>query len=131
MFHTDQFYFSVFDVFNINYEAEKTSLRVPTLKVIRSGESDTLQCSVQETTSSCAEEQSVYWLKHGSGESYEGIIYTHVDISVKEALRLVFPHRAAATLFLRADSDLMMLEFTTVLWLHVERFSLGMEQKSM
>lgn len=81
MFHTDQFYFSIFDVLNINYEAEKISLRVSTLKVIRSGESDTLQCSVQETASGCAEEQSVYWVKHGSRESHKGIIYSHVDSS--------------------------------------------------
>ncbi|KAK3542362.1 hypothetical protein QTP86_025866 [Hemibagrus guttatus] len=61
--------------------AEKTNLHVPNQKVIRSGESDTLQCSVQETASSCAEEQSVYWLKLGSGESHKGIIYTHVNNS--------------------------------------------------
>ncbi|XP_047657384.1 uncharacterized protein LOC113656586 [Tachysurus fulvidraco] len=48
--------------------------------VLENGESLTLQCSVQAITSSC-EEPSVYWFRHGSGESDPGIIYTHGNTS--------------------------------------------------
>ncbi|XP_036419485.1 uncharacterized protein LOC118803088 [Colossoma macropomum] len=44
---------------------------------VKSGESVTLQCSV--TPLSCSGEHSVYWFRHGSGESHPGIIYTHGD----------------------------------------------------
>ncbi|XP_066537396.1 uncharacterized protein [Hoplias malabaricus] len=46
---------------------------------VKSGESITLQCSVQMIALSCSGEHSVYWLRHGSGESPPGIIYTHGD----------------------------------------------------
>ncbi|KAI4889687.1 hypothetical protein NFI96_031995 [Prochilodus magdalenae] len=42
---------------------------------VKSGESVTLQCSVASL--SCSGEHSVYWYRHGSGESHPGIIYTH------------------------------------------------------
>ncbi|KAG7316473.1 hypothetical protein KOW79_020014 [Hemibagrus wyckioides] len=82
------------------FQAEKTSLHVPTLKVIRSGESDTLQCSVQEMASSCAEER-VYWLKHGLGESHKGIIYTHEDSSdqCKRSSEAGFPTQSCSYSF--------------------------------
>ncbi|XP_053097937.1 immunoglobulin alpha-2 heavy chain-like isoform X3 [Pangasianodon hypophthalmus] len=59
-------------------EAEEMKRHPPTLTVMENGESLTLQCSVQAFNSSC-EEQSVYWFRNGSGESYPGIIYTHGD----------------------------------------------------
>ncbi|XP_037400844.1 uncharacterized protein LOC108440841 [Pygocentrus nattereri] len=38
-------------------------------------DSVTLQCSV--LTERCSGDHSVYWFRHGSGESHPGIIYTH------------------------------------------------------
>ncbi|KAI4884736.1 hypothetical protein NFI96_028499 [Prochilodus magdalenae] len=51
--------------------------RPVTEMIIKTGESVTLQCSVQSLTSDCSGEHSVYWIRHGSGESHPGIIYTH------------------------------------------------------
>ncbi|XP_053097935.1 immunoglobulin alpha-2 heavy chain-like isoform X1 [Pangasianodon hypophthalmus] len=59
-------------------EAEEMKQHPPTVTVMENGESLTLQCSVQAFNSSC-EEQSVYWFRHGSGESHPSIIYTHGD----------------------------------------------------
>ncbi|KAI4883693.1 hypothetical protein NFI96_031977 [Prochilodus magdalenae] len=59
------------------FEAEKMDHRPLTEMVIETGESVTLQCSVQSLTSDCSGEHSVYWFRHGSGESHPGIIYTH------------------------------------------------------
>uniref|UniRef100_A0A8C9R1T7 Ig-like domain-containing protein n=1 Tax=Scleropages formosus TaxID=113540 RepID=A0A8C9R1T7_SCLFO len=42
---------------------------------VRPGDSVTLQCTVDSET--CAGEHSVYWFRHGSGESLPGLIYTH------------------------------------------------------
>ncbi|KAI4896403.1 hypothetical protein NFI96_020377 [Prochilodus magdalenae] len=58
-------------------QAEKMDPRPLTEMVIETGESVTLQCSVQSLTSDCSGEHSVYWFRHGSGESHPGIIYTH------------------------------------------------------
>ncbi|KAI4887991.1 hypothetical protein NFI96_014320 [Prochilodus magdalenae] len=58
------------------FEAKKMNHRPRTEMVIKTGESVTLQCSVQSLTSDCSEEHSVYWFRHGSGESHPGIIYT-------------------------------------------------------
>ncbi|XP_036453682.1 uncharacterized protein LOC118826735 [Colossoma macropomum] len=44
-------------------------------EAVHPGDSVTLQCSV--LTESCSGEHSVYWFRHGSGESHPGIIYTH------------------------------------------------------
>ncbi|KAI5625090.1 putative immune-type receptor precursor, partial [Silurus asotus] len=53
--------------------------RLPsTVTLVENGDSPTLQCSVQEFTSSCGN-QSVYWFRHDSGESPPGIVYTHGD----------------------------------------------------
>ncbi|XP_049339074.1 tyrosine-protein phosphatase non-receptor type substrate 1-like [Astyanax mexicanus] len=60
-------------------EAEKTDGYPPTKVVIKSGDSATLQCSVQSLN--CSEDHSVYWFRHGSGESDPGIIFTHGDSS--------------------------------------------------
>ncbi|XP_035375858.1 uncharacterized protein LOC118240126 [Electrophorus electricus] len=48
-------------------------------ETVHPGDSVTLQCTV--LTESCAGEHSVYWFRHGSGESHPGIIYTHGDSS--------------------------------------------------
>uniref|UniRef100_A0A8C9S9Y4 Novel immune-type receptor 9 n=1 Tax=Scleropages formosus TaxID=113540 RepID=A0A8C9S9Y4_SCLFO len=42
---------------------------------VHPGDSVTLQCTVDSET--CAGEHSVYWFRHGSGESLPGLIYTH------------------------------------------------------
>ncbi|KAI4891121.1 hypothetical protein NFI96_031982 [Prochilodus magdalenae] len=59
------------------FEAEKMDHHPLTEMIIKTGESVTLQCSVQSLTSDCSEEHSVYWFRHGSGKSHPGIIYTH------------------------------------------------------
>ncbi|KAI4878211.1 hypothetical protein NFI96_012662, partial [Prochilodus magdalenae] len=45
------------------------------LQPIHPGDSVTLECTV--FPESCAGEHSVYWFRHGSGESHPGVIYTH------------------------------------------------------
>uniref|UniRef100_A0A8C9SZM5 Ig-like domain-containing protein n=1 Tax=Scleropages formosus TaxID=113540 RepID=A0A8C9SZM5_SCLFO len=47
----------------------------PVSDPVRPGDSVTLQCTVDSET--CAGEHSVYWFRHGSGESLPGLIYTH------------------------------------------------------
>uniref|UniRef100_A0A8C7VLX1 Ig-like domain-containing protein n=1 Tax=Oncorhynchus mykiss TaxID=8022 RepID=A0A8C7VLX1_ONCMY len=47
--------------------------------LIHPGDSVTLKCTIHIET--CAGEHSVYWFRHGSGESHPGIIYTHGDKS--------------------------------------------------
>ncbi|XP_029113335.1 uncharacterized protein LOC108925255 [Scleropages formosus] len=42
---------------------------------VHPGDSVTLQCTVDSET--CAGDHSVYWFRHGSGESLPGLIYTH------------------------------------------------------
>ncbi|XP_045072066.1 uncharacterized protein LOC121563727 [Coregonus clupeaformis] len=46
---------------------------------VQQGDSVTLNCTIH--TETCAGEHSVYWFRHGSGESHPGIIYTHGDRS--------------------------------------------------
>ncbi|KAL7876176.1 hypothetical protein AOLI_G00111390 [Acnodon oligacanthus] len=58
------------------YRAEKMD-RPVTEMVIETGGSVTLQCSLQSLTPDCSGEHTVYWFRHGSGESHPGIIYTH------------------------------------------------------
>uniref|UniRef100_A0A3B3S9S4 Novel immune-type receptor 12 n=1 Tax=Paramormyrops kingsleyae TaxID=1676925 RepID=A0A3B3S9S4_9TELE len=48
---------------------------------VQPGDSVTLQCTI--VTESCAGEHSVYWFKHGSGESLPGVIYTNGNRSDK------------------------------------------------
>ncbi|CAB1345276.1 unnamed protein product [Coregonus sp. 'balchen'] len=54
-------------------------LQQPVSESVQLGDSVTLNCTIH--TETCAGEHSVYWFKHGSGESHPGIIYTHVDRS--------------------------------------------------
>ncbi|XP_066536316.1 immunoglobulin alpha-2 heavy chain-like [Hoplias malabaricus] len=54
-----------------------TVLQTPVLDSVEEGGNTTLQCSV--LTDATAGEHSVYWLRHGSGESPPGIIYIHGD----------------------------------------------------
>uniref|UniRef100_A0A3B4E3R2 Ig-like domain-containing protein n=1 Tax=Pygocentrus nattereri TaxID=42514 RepID=A0A3B4E3R2_PYGNA len=60
----------------IHFKGEKIHHPV-TEMVIKTGDSATLQCSVQSLNSNCSGDHSVYWFRHGSGESHPGIIYTH------------------------------------------------------
>ncbi|CAB1351621.1 unnamed protein product, partial [Coregonus sp. 'balchen'] len=46
-------------------------------KSVQLGDSVTLNCTIH--TETCVGEHSVYWFRHGSGESHPGIIYTHGD----------------------------------------------------
>uniref|UniRef100_A0A8C9S086 Ig-like domain-containing protein n=1 Tax=Scleropages formosus TaxID=113540 RepID=A0A8C9S086_SCLFO len=50
-------------------------IQQPVSDPVRPGDSVTLQCTVDSET--CAGEHSVYWFRHGSGESLPGLIYTH------------------------------------------------------
>lgn len=81
--HISQYSFSLFYTSNINFKAVNTNYQAPTLTVSMSGESVTLQCSVQGIASSCVDEQSVYWFNHDSEKSHSGIIYTHGNSSVQ------------------------------------------------
>uniref|UniRef100_A0A8C9QYW7 Ig-like domain-containing protein n=1 Tax=Scleropages formosus TaxID=113540 RepID=A0A8C9QYW7_SCLFO len=53
----------------------RTVVQQPVSDTVRPGDSVTLQCTVDSET--CAGEHSVYWFRHGSGESLPGLIYTH------------------------------------------------------
>ncbi|XP_042184246.1 uncharacterized protein LOC112260994 isoform X2 [Oncorhynchus tshawytscha] len=54
-------------------------LQQPLSESVQPGDSVTLNCTIH--TETCAGEHSVYWFRHGSGESRPGIIYTHGDRS--------------------------------------------------
>ncbi|XP_035392586.1 uncharacterized protein LOC113568390 [Electrophorus electricus] len=58
---------------------DQTDNNLKLKETVHPGDSVTLQCTV--LTESCAGEHSVYWFRHGSGESHPGIIYTHGDSS--------------------------------------------------
>ncbi|XP_045074618.1 signal-regulatory protein delta-like [Coregonus clupeaformis] len=64
---------------NINYMAQlkkrNTVIQQPVSESVQPGDSVTLNCTIH--TETCAGEHSVYWFRHGSGESRPGIIYTH------------------------------------------------------
>ncbi|CAB1351628.1 unnamed protein product [Coregonus sp. 'balchen'] len=57
----------------------KTVIQQPVSESVQPGDSVTLNCTIH--TETCAGEHSVYWFRHGSGESRPGIIYTHGDRS--------------------------------------------------
>uniref|UniRef100_A0A4W5JKF3 Ig-like domain-containing protein n=1 Tax=Hucho hucho TaxID=62062 RepID=A0A4W5JKF3_9TELE len=54
-------------------------LQQPVSESVKPGDSVTLNCTIH--TETCAGEHSVYWFRHGSGESRPGIIYTNADRS--------------------------------------------------
>uniref|UniRef100_A0A4W5JLL2 Ig-like domain-containing protein n=1 Tax=Hucho hucho TaxID=62062 RepID=A0A4W5JLL2_9TELE len=54
-------------------------LQQPVSESVQPGDSVTLNCTIH--TETCAGEHSVYWFRHGTGESRPGIIYTHGDNS--------------------------------------------------
>ncbi|XP_045073582.1 uncharacterized protein LOC121572147 isoform X1 [Coregonus clupeaformis] len=54
-------------------------LQQPVSESVLPGDSVTLNCTIH--TETCVAEYSVYWFRHGSGESRPGIIYTHGDRS--------------------------------------------------
>ncbi|XP_038851693.1 uncharacterized protein LOC120049513 [Salvelinus namaycush] len=56
-----------------------TVLQQPVSESVQPGDSVTLNCTIH--TETCVGEHSVYWFRHGSGESRPGIIYTHGDRS--------------------------------------------------
>ncbi|XP_036452903.1 uncharacterized protein LOC118826122 [Colossoma macropomum] len=63
------------DEFQNGTETNLNNIKQPMLELVHPGDSVTLQCTV--LTESCSGEHSVYWFRHGSGESHPGIIYTH------------------------------------------------------
>uniref|UniRef100_A0A3B3RY98 Ig-like domain-containing protein n=1 Tax=Paramormyrops kingsleyae TaxID=1676925 RepID=A0A3B3RY98_9TELE len=54
-----------------NHKVEQYPVSDP----VQPGDSVTLQCTIE--TGGCAGEHSVYWFRHGSGESLPGVIYSH------------------------------------------------------
>ncbi|XP_064819695.1 uncharacterized protein LOC135537477, partial [Oncorhynchus masou masou] len=63
-----------------NSESNSISvLQQPVSESVQPGDSVTLNCTIH--TETCVGEHSVYWFRHGSGESHPGIIYTHGDKS--------------------------------------------------
>nr|XP_024003510.1 uncharacterized protein LOC111980620 [Salvelinus alpinus] len=56
-----------------------TVLQQPVSESVQPGDSVTLNCTIH--TETCVGEHSVYWFRHGSGESHPAIIYTHGDRS--------------------------------------------------
>ncbi|XP_014011465.1 uncharacterized protein [Salmo salar] len=62
--------------------SESNSMSVnqqPVFELVQPGDSVTLNCTIH--TETCAGEYSVYWFRHGSGESCPGILYTNGDRS--------------------------------------------------
>uniref|UniRef100_A0A3B3T0B0 Ig-like domain-containing protein n=1 Tax=Paramormyrops kingsleyae TaxID=1676925 RepID=A0A3B3T0B0_9TELE len=57
------------------YSNSRTVVQQPLSDTVQPGDSVTLQCTIE--TESCAGEHSVYWFRHGSGESLPGVIYSH------------------------------------------------------
>ncbi|XP_045073585.1 uncharacterized protein LOC121572595 [Coregonus clupeaformis] len=63
-------------------DSESNSMSVlqqPVSESVQPGDSLTLNCTIH--TETCVGEHSVYWFRHGSGESRPGILYTHGDRS--------------------------------------------------
>nr|XP_029530281.1 uncharacterized protein LOC115138029 [Oncorhynchus nerka] len=57
--------------------SSKTVVQQPVSESVQPGDSVTLNCTIH--TETCAGEHSVYWFRHGSGESPPEIIYTNGD----------------------------------------------------
>ncbi|XP_036452831.1 E3 ubiquitin-protein ligase TRIM69-like [Colossoma macropomum] len=56
---------------------DKTDHHPPPESANKNEEPVKLLCSVQAVTLNCSGEHSLYWIRHGSGESHPGIIYIH------------------------------------------------------
>ncbi|XP_062305984.1 uncharacterized protein LOC134010132 [Osmerus eperlanus] len=67
----------------LNVKGSNTNkvVQQPVSDSIQPGDSVTLNCTIP--TETCAGEHSVYWFRHGSGESHPGILYTHGGRSVQ------------------------------------------------
>ncbi|XP_023663783.1 uncharacterized protein [Paramormyrops kingsleyae] len=59
----------------------RTVVQQPLCDTVQPGDSVLLQCTI--VSESCAGEHSVYWFRHGSGESLPGVIYTKGNRSDK------------------------------------------------
>uniref|UniRef100_A0A8C7LZ27 Ig-like domain-containing protein n=1 Tax=Oncorhynchus mykiss TaxID=8022 RepID=A0A8C7LZ27_ONCMY len=59
--------------------SSKTVVQQPVSESVQPGDSVTLNCTIH--TETCAGDHSVYWFRHGSGESPPEIIYTNGDRS--------------------------------------------------
>ncbi|XP_067117264.1 uncharacterized protein [Osmerus mordax] len=61
----------------LNVKGSNTNevVQQPVSESIQPGGSVTLNCTIH--TETCPGEHSVYWFRHGSGESHPGILYTH------------------------------------------------------
>ncbi|XP_046905208.1 uncharacterized protein LOC124487156 isoform X2 [Hypomesus transpacificus] len=53
----------------------RSVVQQPVSESVQPGDSVTLNCTIP--TETCSGEHSVYWFRHGSGESHPGILYTH------------------------------------------------------
>ncbi|KAL7876182.1 hypothetical protein AOLI_G00111450 [Acnodon oligacanthus] len=82
-----------------------------------------IQCSVAPL--SCSGEQCILDQENLIQESFT--LMETQTVRVQGALRLILLHRAVSTNSPRETSTSLMLELTTVLWLHVDRYCLGME----
>uniref|UniRef100_A0A4W5RHI8 Ig-like domain-containing protein n=1 Tax=Hucho hucho TaxID=62062 RepID=A0A4W5RHI8_9TELE len=59
----------------------KTVVAQSVSESVQPGDSVTLNCTIHTETCAGEHKHSVYWFRHGSGESHPGIIYTHGDSS--------------------------------------------------
>ncbi|XP_072573155.1 uncharacterized protein [Paramormyrops kingsleyae] len=57
----------------------RTVVQQPVSDTVQPGDSVDLQCTIE--AGSCAGEHSIYWFRHGSGESLPGVIYSHRNSS--------------------------------------------------
>ena len=67
----------IYDTFSFSTRDFKSMsiVQQPVSESIQPGDSVTLNCTIH--TETCPGENSVYWFRHGSGESHPGILYTH------------------------------------------------------
>uniref|UniRef100_A0A4W5P4C1 Ig-like domain-containing protein n=1 Tax=Hucho hucho TaxID=62062 RepID=A0A4W5P4C1_9TELE len=77
--HSNVVEFGKGTILDVKESNSKTVLQQPVSESIQPGDSVTMNCTIH--TETCAGGHSVYWFRHGSGESHPGIIYTHGDRS--------------------------------------------------
>uniref|UniRef100_A0A4W5PBW7 Ig-like domain-containing protein n=1 Tax=Hucho hucho TaxID=62062 RepID=A0A4W5PBW7_9TELE len=73
------YYCSTTAIYELTFGEGTIVLQQPVSESVQPGDSVTLNCTIR--TETCVGEHSVYWFRHGSGESSPGIIYTHGDRS--------------------------------------------------